>query len=312
VEMRSASTTFSFAGSGEFPSTYFVHSLDVVLKMTDIPFLFVTAQFLRSSNLFQTEKFALYELREHFETFTERRDQCIRSLNSLRSSLKLLNVGGDGGSVTSTSSMVNSRHHELELYKCLHKLFFQLLIMIEKLYHMIQMIQQSSNSQEYDLSPAVCSLQRDLLESSLDMPPEVVNVRNVDQHSDSLVLYLANKQFRSSLSLLHSLRNQYGSDFFGCCDHMDIDVLLIQFCRSHTLRTWAIIGSLSSLQQICSQLKEINIQWSGLVRNLIPEPPLGSTTGGSEAGSRAYSRYAVGPRASFNSTTSEAIFNSPP
>ena len=74
---------------------YFTHATDVLLKVADCPILFVTAQFvssyyyyyfhlycslfqLRSTNLLQTQRFTLYELREHYETFSERKEQCIR------------------------------------------------------------------------------------------------------------------------------------------------------------------------------------------------------------------------------------------
>lgn len=52
---------------------------------------------------------------------------------------------------------------------------------------------------------------------------------------------------------------------------MDVDVLLVQFCRSHTLRTWAIVGSLQSLDHNCSQLKEISMQFAALVRTVVSD-----------------------------------------
>lgn len=67
-----------------------------------------------------------------------------------------------------------------------------------------------------------------------------------------------------------TFRSQYGSEF-GCCDHMDVDVLLLQFCRSHTLRTWALVGSIQTLDHSCAQLKEISMQFSALVRTLVSD-----------------------------------------
>uniref|UniRef100_A0A915EUA5 Uncharacterized protein n=1 Tax=Ditylenchus dipsaci TaxID=166011 RepID=A0A915EUA5_9BILA len=303
VLLRDACHLLTMPGSLSIPlqpinetSTYFTHALNVVLTVADCPFLFATPQFLRSSNLLQTQKFALYELREHFETFSERREQCIRALNSLKSSLKLFSIGNSmtGGPVDSFSSstsagLFSSRNQEIELCKCLHKLFFQLLLMLEKLYEMIQVIQQSSNSQEYDLSPAVACLQRDLLGCLSEVPASQVssasmgstpqrNVGEQPKHSDTLVLHLANKQYKNALMSLRQLRCQYGSEEYGCCDHMDVEVLLVHFCRSHTLRTWAIVGSLQCLRQSCSQLKETNMQLAGLVRLLMTEAGAGNNS----------------------------------
>lgn len=52
---------------------------------------------------------------------------------------------------------------------------------------------------------------------------------------------------------------------------MDVDVLLVQFCRSHTLRTWAIVGSIQTLDSSCNQLKEISMQFNGLRRTLVTD-----------------------------------------
>uniref|UniRef100_A0A7E4UWN9 MOR2-PAG1_N domain-containing protein n=1 Tax=Panagrellus redivivus TaxID=6233 RepID=A0A7E4UWN9_PANRE len=256
-------------------SGYFTHALDVLLKVADCPFLFVTAQFLRSANLLQAQRFSLYELREHYETFIERREQCIRALNSIKSMMKLLMIGG---STSSSSSFGSGGNLEIELCKCLHKLFFQLLQMLDKLHDMIKAIQGSPNAQEFDLSPAVLNLHRELLACIGDMPPSESRVSTTslnvlprgDQEVDTVILHMTNKQHKNAILALRQLRSQYGSEF-GCCDHMDVDVLLVQFCRSHTLRTWAIVGSLNTLESSCTQLKETSMQFAALIRSLVSD-----------------------------------------
>lgn len=59
---------------------------------------------------------------------------------------------------------------------------------------------------------------------------------------------------------------------------MDVEVLLVHFCRSHTLRTWAILGSLDSLRQCCSHLKEVNMQLATLVRVLLAADSSGASS----------------------------------
>jgi hypothetical protein len=48
-------------------SSYFTHALNVILKLADCPFLFVTASYLLSTNLLQAQKYTLYQMRQHFE-----------------------------------------------------------------------------------------------------------------------------------------------------------------------------------------------------------------------------------------------------
>uniref|UniRef100_A0A158PCI2 Fry_C domain-containing protein n=1 Tax=Angiostrongylus cantonensis TaxID=6313 RepID=A0A158PCI2_ANGCA len=51
---------------------------DVLTEVADCPFLFVTAQYLRCSGVLSRLKLSLFELREHWETFNERKEQSIR------------------------------------------------------------------------------------------------------------------------------------------------------------------------------------------------------------------------------------------
>ncbi|VDM52543.1 unnamed protein product [Angiostrongylus costaricensis] len=50
----------------------------VLTEVADCPFLFVTAQYLRCSGVLSRLKLSLFELREHWETFNERKEQSIR------------------------------------------------------------------------------------------------------------------------------------------------------------------------------------------------------------------------------------------
>ena len=128
----------------------------------------------------------------------------------MKSAFKLMMIGGS----TNSSTMSNNYHQEVELSKCLHKLFFQLLQMLEKLRDMIRAIQDSANASEYDLSPAVLSLQRELLACMSEMPVSECRLSTTslniiprgDQHFDTLVLHMTNKQYKNALLSLRQLR----------------------------------------------------------------------------------------------------------
>uniref|UniRef100_A0AC35TGS2 MOR2-PAG1_N domain-containing protein n=1 Tax=Rhabditophanes sp. KR3021 TaxID=114890 RepID=A0AC35TGS2_9BILA len=236
--------TEQFSSSDDM-SSHFSHALDVLLKIADCPILFMTPQYLRESDMLQKQKFSLYELKEHYETFVERKEQCIRALNSVKSSLKLISF--TKGHQTSLS------HHTKHPSHLCH--------------------------QEYDLSPALLSLHRDLLATVADFSPSQSSPTTSTQSltsltslaterlSDSLVLQLTNKNYQSALKMLKQLRKQNGSEF-GCCDHMNVDALLVHFCRNQTLRTWAVVGSVQALTANCRQLKETNMRLSSLVHKL--------------------------------------------
>ncbi|CAI4228998.1 unnamed protein product [Auanema sp. JU1783] len=236
----------------------FTTSQDVLAKVVDCPFLFVTPLYVRGNNLLQRLKCSLYEMREHVETFNERKEQSVRVLNSVRSAYKLTALGG------STSSL--SAHSETDLAKHLSKMFFQLMQMNDALHQMIQLIQESPGSHAYSLSPAVLEHQRELLLCVSDLPTAEILPTRSEVSGDSLVLLMANRNYAQALISVRMLRTTFGGEF-GCCEQSDIDVLLLLFCRSHTLKAWALAGAAPDAMQRQSQaLREANADMASAVR----------------------------------------------
>uniref|UniRef100_A0A1I7TWL2 MOR2-PAG1_N domain-containing protein n=1 Tax=Caenorhabditis tropicalis TaxID=1561998 RepID=A0A1I7TWL2_9PELO len=252
-------------------SRSFSAAQEVLCNVVDIPFLFVTEQFLRNSPLCQRLKHTLNELKEHWETFDERRDQCLKAINSLRSAYKLSALGGSTSSFSLTS--------ELDMGKLLNKLVFQVKLMIDALKDMSDSVKNSTSSQTYSLSPAILEHHRELLmcasddaaASSVNSSLFRMNVEDSSfprsQHScDSLVLLLANKRYIQALQAVRQLRRTYGEEY-GCCETVDIDVLLLLFCRSHSLKAWALVGA--SSEEITRQselLREVNAEMASNLR----------------------------------------------
>uniref|UniRef100_A0A183BXC8 RING-type domain-containing protein n=1 Tax=Globodera pallida TaxID=36090 RepID=A0A183BXC8_GLOPA len=235
------------------------------------------------------------------------------ALNSVKSSLKLMIISNNGSAAAVEGNRTNSMMHNQQfdycsqqtvlLCKSLHRLSFQLLLMLEKLLEMVQFVLQSTNSQDYDMTPAVISLQRDLLThqaafaldelcsadgSALSQSHSADNtIRSLSslcagvggafadlrQSRDTLVLHITNKQFKNAFNKLTALRSHYcnsASGQFGCCEQTNVDVLLLHFCRSHlSLRMWALVGPLEQLRCWCTQFKEANVQLGILVRNIM-------------------------------------------
>ncbi|VDK46982.1 unnamed protein product [Anisakis simplex] len=215
--------------------------------------------------LLSTQKCVLLELNEHYETFVERKEQCIRSLNAVKATMKLVMIGG------STSSVSNTQY--LELCKSVHKLFFQLLLMSDKLNEMIKGIENTNESQDLDMSAEVLCLHRCLLASIPDSMHSSDNLNTstrLEPNYDSLLVALQKKQYKNALHTLRQLRLQYGAEF-GCCDQVDVEVLLLAYCRSHSSASWAILGSQKALSLSCAQLREMNMQMVASIRLLAPD-----------------------------------------
>ncbi|PIC39378.1 hypothetical protein B9Z55_011085 [Caenorhabditis nigoni] len=250
-------------------SRSFTSAQEILCNVVEIPFLFVTEQFLRNSPLCQRLKHTLNELKEHWETFDERRDQCQKAMNSLRSAYKLSALGGSTSSFSLTS--------ELDMGKLLNKLVFQVKLMVDALKDMSDAVKNSTGSQTYSLSPAILEHHRELLicasddaASSVASSMSRLNVEDSisrSQHScDSLVLLLANKRYVQALQAVRQLRRTYGEEY-GCCETVDVDVLLLLFCRSHSLKAWALVGA--SSEEITRQselLREANAELASCLR----------------------------------------------
>ncbi|ETN74056.1 hypothetical protein NECAME_13240, partial [Necator americanus] len=175
----------------------FGHAQDVLSGMADYPFLFVTAQYLRCSGILSRLKLSLFELREHWETFNERKEQSIRVLNSVKSAYKLNTLVGSASSLTTNS--------ETELGKLLSKLLFQLMLMSDSLNDMVRLVNESHGAQAYTLSPAVLDHQRELLVCVPDLPACDPHPSHPEHSGDSLVLLMTNKRYSQALLALRSL-----------------------------------------------------------------------------------------------------------
>uniref|UniRef100_A0A0N5A9H4 Protein furry n=1 Tax=Syphacia muris TaxID=451379 RepID=A0A0N5A9H4_9BILA len=245
-------------------ASHFGYALDLVLRISDCPFLFVTGQFLRDYSLISKQKCILLELHEHYETFIERKELCIRALNAVKAMTKLMLIGG-----CSTST---SNNQFLELCKSIHKLFFQLLLISDKMNDMIKGVINTPSCQDADISPEILCLHRCLLASVPDTihSSDSTLGLSLDPNSEPLLELLQKKQYKSALHTLRQLRQQYGAEF-GCCDQVDVEVLLLTYCRSHLGSAFAIVGSYKALSVNCETLREAYIQMAALTRSLASE-----------------------------------------
>lgn len=123
------------------------------------------------------------------------------------------------------------------------------------------------------MSPEVLYLHKCLLESISDSVHGMENGISktvLKPNTDALLMFLQKKQYKNALYTLRQLRQQFGAEF-GCCDQVDVEVLLLAYCRSHQGSCWAVLGSDKALTLSCTQLRHSNMHMAAVVRALAPE-----------------------------------------
>ena len=248
----------------------FLDALDVLMRMSDCPFLFVTPQLLRVEAVLARQRLDVFELREHFETFQERREHAIRTLNSVKSSLKLQLLGQKLEEQASIDQ-------EIDLCRSLHKLFFQLLLMIESFKKMVEQLTSVGSSGAGRLSGEVVVLQRELLCAAAEIGSGGggSGPGATEQGGWGLARLLSQQDYRGALRALRWLRAQTGgrgSEAWGCCEEEDVEVLLLLHCRTAAEAgggtALAVVGSEAALSESAGQLRETNLCLSAAVRTL--------------------------------------------
>uniref|UniRef100_A0A915J263 Protein furry n=1 Tax=Romanomermis culicivorax TaxID=13658 RepID=A0A915J263_ROMCU len=215
-------------------STQFSDALHTLMRVADCPFVFTTSQTLTSSNMLQRQKYYLLELREHYETFQEKRQQTIKSLNSVKSSMKL--------------QLMDQRFEENSTAELASNLTPELQVLQREILRAIN-----------DLGSA----------SNVEHPPPHDLPGSGQQR---LINLLQMKDFRHAILQLRSLRSHHdrNNDYYGCCEEVDVEILLLFYCKliAETRYCYAVIGSESQLSENCTSLMESNLNLSTSVRSL--------------------------------------------
>ncbi|KIH55684.1 hypothetical protein ANCDUO_14153 [Ancylostoma duodenale] len=73
---------------------------------------------------------------------------------------------------------------------------------------------------------------------------------------------------RSSPPRCATCMQAFGPEY-GCCEASDIDVLLLLFCRSHSLKAWALVGAApEALRRQSQSLRDANADVASAVRRM--------------------------------------------
>jgi hypothetical protein len=123
----------------------FLNFLDIIASQIEFPFVFVVySLFVTIPQLIERHRLGILEIHEHWETFSEKRNHLLECVESIRSSIKL-------------DSFIDNLHSECniidlltDLCKCLYKMHFQLMLLIESYLKLVSFLRSATNN------PMVC------------------------------------------------------------------------------------------------------------------------------------------------------------
>ncbi|KAK6030457.1 hypothetical protein OSTOST_03403 [Ostertagia ostertagi] len=258
----------------------FAHAQDVLTGVADCPFLFVTAQYLRCSGILPRLKLSLFELREHWETFNERKEQNIRLLNSVKSAYKLNALVGSASTFTTNSV----RALRIDLGDGTGQTAKQVVLSTDADERLVERYGASGER------IAWCSGAH-IVSGNPGSPTRTAAVHGRPPATRSTAV-TSTGTFRRLTGATHdeqalrtgatcpataetvittelfTFRTAFGAEF-GCCEASDIDVLLLMFCRSHSLKAWALVGAVpDALRRQSQSLRDANADVASAVRRL--------------------------------------------
>ncbi|XP_054160326.1 protein furry-like isoform X2 [Oppia nitens] len=216
----------------------FVNLLDIIGSQIEFPFVFVdSALFSVIPQLLDRHRLGVLEVQEHWETFNEKKDYLLDSLDSFKNHQKLEAIAAASANMTDTST---------DLCKCLYKMHFQLMLLIESYLKLISLLKTNTSQCSMllvsNLSQEVTAVKCELLKTittaaddtesdrqsqcSASPQPSSSTTSTTSSNStldgnNSLTDYechlkelVVSQQFAKAIKLLHRIRSQF-PDY--CC-----------------------------------------------------------------------------------------------
>ncbi|KAG1696979.1 Protein furry -like [Nymphon striatum] len=181
--------------------------------------------------LVEKVKFCVLEIQEHFETFLERKANTIECLDSIKTSLRLLNVG-------ERISQYKIEEQRVELCKCLYKIHFQIILLFESFSKLIMTVSMATSQNEIqDLWNEVVILREEITQgiqesnasTSFSFIESSANSRSAAEQT--IIDLTIDKKYNDLVNHIHAFRETWPNSSFGSGEEEDIDVVLNLYCR---------------------------------------------------------------------------------
>ena len=115
------------------------------------------------TKLMERLKFTILEIQENLDNFSDRKDFALECLDAIKTHQKLVSLGEQ-------MTDYNMDNEPLDLVKCLYKLHFQLLLLLESFSKLLRLISMSNQDLATDKSRELALIQVELRKAIKEMP----------------------------------------------------------------------------------------------------------------------------------------------
>ncbi|GFV46815.1 protein furry homolog [Trichonephila clavipes] len=248
----------------------FLTMLDILLNHFECPFIHIDPEIMVQ---LERHKFCVLEIQEHWETFLEKQEHTMECMDSMKSAIKLEQLGEPipEGTVD---------EHRIDLCKCLYKLHFQLLLLLESYVKLLSLL--TARVQEIhivDLSQDITSVKNEVIravedtESDRLSPSEQPDVSSLSQQeAEAILLELVHtRKWDKAIRHLHCYRAMFPGTIFGNSEEDDIDVILgiyaKHLCENRT-GYFMMSEKEHDMADVCRQLMDISLQLSSVLHSI--------------------------------------------
>ena len=116
-----------------------------------------------SQRLIERLKFTILEIQENLDNFSDKKDFALECLDAIKTHQKLVSLGEQ----MTDYDMTNE---PLDLVRCLYKLHFQLLLLLESFGKLLRLISQSNQDLATDKSRELALIQNELKKAIKELP----------------------------------------------------------------------------------------------------------------------------------------------
>uniref|UniRef100_A0A4W4HA41 Furry homolog a (Drosophila) n=1 Tax=Electrophorus electricus TaxID=8005 RepID=A0A4W4HA41_ELEEL len=253
----------------------FIRSSQMLTSCSKCPTLFIDADTIVSYGLLEKMKFSVLELQEYLDTYNTRKEAAISWLRNCKATFP---KGSGDGMITYPPAEIEDK--QLELCQRLYKLHFQLLLLFQSYCKLIGLVHAVSSVPELqNMSKELNDLKRNLGVAAASVAGEQAvhgsdlsggpSFSSSEAAVQAILESLKSNEFPTAVRYIQECRRMWPSDIFGSSSENETQTLLNIYFRHQTLGqtgTFALVGSMQDLSEVCSRLTELNCEVRDMIR----------------------------------------------
>ncbi|XP_076833459.1 protein furry homolog isoform X6 [Brachyhypopomus gauderio] len=253
----------------------FIKSSQMLTSCSKCPTLFIDADTIVSYGLLEKMKFSVLELQEYLDTYNNRKEAAVSWLRNCKATFP---KGSGDGVITYPPAEIEDK--QLELCQRLYKLHFQLLLLFQSYCKLIGQVHAVSAVPELqNMSKELNDLKENLGVAAASVageqaaqgrsPASGPSFSSSEAAVQAVLESLKNHEFPTAIRYIQECRRMWPSDIFGSNSENETQTLLNIYFRHQTLGqtgTFALVGSMQDLSEVCSRLTELNCEVRDMIR----------------------------------------------